>query len=115
MRATVKAALREITAAAFARDGAELDRFVEAIMKEDIRPDDWKNIAIELGLGRIIEDGPRFREQTRRAVMDAVTREMTVRNNRANTFELRALVVRSARNSRGRLLRMLPGGRPLNP
>lgn len=98
VRAAVKTALREITAGTFARDGAELDRFIEATMKYDISPDDWKNIAIELGLGRIMEDGPRFRGQTRRAVMDAVIRDMAARNNRANYPELRALVSRTAQN-----------------
>lgn len=98
VRAAVKGALREIAAAAFARDGEELDRFVEAVMKYDISAGDWKNIAVELWLGRLMEDGPRFREQVRRAVIDAVTSEMSARHNRANDMELRALVSRNARS-----------------
>ncbi|MDM7926757.1 MAG: hypothetical protein QUS35_12145, partial [bacterium] len=97
-RETVRAAIREITAAAFARDGAETDRFVEAYMKDGIGPDEWKGITVELGLGRIMEDGPRFREQSRMAVLDSALREMAGRNNRANNVELGALISRTARS-----------------
>jgi hypothetical protein len=95
-RAIVQPRLASMMTAAFTRGTADIDSVVGRIMKEDIRSDEWNTIATELRLGRIIEDGPRFREQCRAETIRAVAAALAARNNTANGKELRALVTQRA-------------------
>jgi hypothetical protein len=95
-RAAVKLRLANMVTAAFSRGKADIDSVVDRIMKEDIRPEEWNTIATELRLGRIIEDGPRFREQCRAETIRSAAMALSARNNTANGKELRVLVTKRA-------------------
>ena len=100
-RTAVKRRIGSILAAAFNCGTADIESAADRIMKEEIGPDDWKDLATELGLGRIMEDGPRFREECRTGTVRAVAAALAARNNTANGKELRSLVVQKAREIAG--------------
>jgi hypothetical protein len=100
-RAVVRQRIEGMVAAAFNRGNADTASVTDRIIKEDILPGEWKGIATELRLGRIMEDGPRFREQCRDETVRAVADELARRGNAANGKELRSLVLRKAREIAG--------------
>jgi hypothetical protein len=77
----------------FGADGPELAR---RIMGEDIAPNDWKVLAVEVRAGSVISSRRRFEEQALGNITAAVAARLREKNNSANGRELRSMTVTAA-------------------
>jgi len=101
MAAAREAIARRIDELALHYLGVRSDELAARIMREDMRAEEWKTLALEVRAGSVIAGRTAFEEQAINGTVAAVSMKLRKKNNTVNGRELRTLAIDAARDYLG--------------